>query len=459
MDRLSRRSVLRASLGLAAAGTLARPYIANAAATTASVWVVQGFIPEEDAAIRKLVADYQKASGNTIDLSIIPFAPLRQKEISAVTSGVVPDVMEAADFEFPTLQSWAGRLLDVSDVVETQKSQYAKVAMTRNYMYNNVTKQRAYYCVPWKMASVPFHIWGNLVEKAGYKTSDIPKTWTAFLDFFKPMQAKLRDQGMRHIYSYGWEAVSTVGVDPINTFNAFMIAYGGQDLVTPDGKLHANDPKVREAVIKALARFASDFKGGYVPPGAVNWNDADDNNAFHAKQVIMDFDGTISTEVALYHNKKEYNEIITHGIPLSDSGEKLPAQVDAGGPVIPKGAKNVALAKEFLKYAIEPKVLNEYLKAGLGRWSIPYPGIAKSDPFWLKSGDPHRTVYIEETLFGLTIPIYEAYSPAIAEVNSEHVFQVAWGDIVHGGMTPDQAADKAFKRAEAIFAKYPIQQA
>ena len=46
MGNLSRRSVLRNSLGLAAAGTLARPYIANAAATTAEVWWAQGFVPE-----------------------------------------------------------------------------------------------------------------------------------------------------------------------------------------------------------------------------------------------------------------------------------------------------------------------------------------------------------------------------------------------------------------------------
>ena len=54
MAILSRRSVLRSSLGLAA-GTLARPYIANAAATTAEVWWPQGFVQEEDVAIKKLV--------------------------------------------------------------------------------------------------------------------------------------------------------------------------------------------------------------------------------------------------------------------------------------------------------------------------------------------------------------------------------------------------------------------
>ena len=57
MSGLSRRSVLRSSLAVAAAGTLARPYVANAAAATAEVWWVQGFVPEEDVAFKKVVAD------------------------------------------------------------------------------------------------------------------------------------------------------------------------------------------------------------------------------------------------------------------------------------------------------------------------------------------------------------------------------------------------------------------
>ena len=44
MRKVSRRSVLRGSVGLAAAGTLARPFIADAAVTTATVWWTQGFI-------------------------------------------------------------------------------------------------------------------------------------------------------------------------------------------------------------------------------------------------------------------------------------------------------------------------------------------------------------------------------------------------------------------------------
>jgi hypothetical protein len=52
----------------------------------------RGFIPSEDAALRKLVEDYETASRNTIDLSIVPFVALRQKEVAAIISGVVPEL-------------------------------------------------------------------------------------------------------------------------------------------------------------------------------------------------------------------------------------------------------------------------------------------------------------------------------------------------------------------------------
>jgi len=269
-----------------------------------------------------------------------------------------------------------------------------------------------------------------------------------------PVQDNLRKQGMRNIYAYGYQLTAN-GVDPISTYDSFTIAYGGGKLVTPDGKLNSKDEKVRAAATKALEKLTTPFKKGYVPPGVVNWNDADDNNAFHAKLMVMDFDGTISTEVALFKKKDQYDDIVTKGLPLDNDGKEIPAQVIAFGPVIPKGAKNVAVAKDFLKYAVQPKVLNEYTKNGLGRWVVPITEIVKSDPFWLKE-DPHREAYTRLTLLGPSQPIYEIYNPAIAEVNGEHLFSVAMFDVMHHGMAPEQAIDKAFKRAEEIFAKYPI---
>ena len=459
MDKLTRRSLLRASVGVAAAGAIARPFVANAAATTATVWWVQGFVPEEDAAFRAMVADYQKASGNQIELSIVPFAAMREKEIAAVTSGVVPDLMNVGDYYFAVLSAWKDQLVDLSDVIETQKSQFNPTALSTVYAYNNVAKKRSYYMIPHRVAVVPFHTWKSLVEKAGYKTADIPKTWDAFIDFFQPVQTKLRAQGMRNIYAYSFQ-IGAVGFDPIFTFDHFNIAYGGQHIVTPDGKLHTDNPQIKEAAVKAVTKLTTLFKQGFIPPGVQSWNDNDDNNAFHAKLVVMDFDGTISTEVALWHDKAEYNDILTTGMPLSNAGKQLPSVIGVAAAVIPKGAKNIAVAKEFLKYSIEPNVLAAYLKAGLGRFLPPMPSIVQNDKaFWLDPKNEPLAAYTRQGVLDPTIPPYEVFNPARAQVSTEHVFSVAMIEVMNNGVTPEAAIDKAFKRCEEIFAKYPIQQA
>jgi multiple sugar transport system substrate-binding protein len=455
MGNLRRREVLRASIQLAAAGTLARPYIANAAATTAAVWWIQGFVQEEDVAFRDIVAEYQKASGNTLDFSIVPYAPMRQKIVSAVTSGLVPDLFQNTPTELIALYAWDDRLLDVSEVIETQRAEYTETALQSAYCYNSVEKKRAYYGVPYTTAGLPNHVWRPLVEKAGYKMEDIPKTWDAYYDFFKDVQRKLRAQGERKVYGLGFQ-VTTNGNDPNNVFNYFLIAYGGKDIVTKDGKLHLDDKAVREAAIQALKYPATAYKEGFVPQGAINWNDADDNNAFHSKQIVMDLDGTISTEVAVIHNEEDYRDIVTMGLPLGNDGKPVPTQVANAFGLVPKGAKNPTVAKDFLKYVIQPKVSNVYLKAGLGR-NIPcMKSIVQNDPWWLDPADQHRSAYVRQALLGPTTPSFWTFNPAYAQVQNEHVWSVGWTDIMTGGMTPEAAADKAFRRVEEIFAKYPI---
>jgi multiple sugar transport system substrate-binding protein len=432
-----------------------RLYVARAAATTATVWWTQGFAEEEDISFKKIVADYEKASSNTIDYSITPYAPLRQKIVSAITSGVVPDVLQNTPAEIIALYAWADKLVDVTDVVETQREEYTETALLTAYCYNNVEKKRSYYGVPYTVGASMNHIWRPLVEKAGCRLEDLPKKWDAFYDFFKDVQKKLRAQGMRHVYGLGFQ-LNTTGNDSNARFNDFMIANGGQDIVTQDGKLHLDDPKVREAAIAALTYPTTAYKEGFVPPGAINWNDADDNNAFHAKTIVMDIERSLSTEAAIIKNQQDYNDIVTMRLPLSNDGKPVPVEQGSLCGLIPKASKNVAVAKDFLKYLIQPKVLNELLKTGLGRNLPAMPAIVKDDPWWF--ADPHRAAYTQQGLLGPTVPTFWTSNPAYAQVQNEHVWQTAWAEIMKDGAAPQAAAEKAFKRVEEIFAKYPITQ-
>ena len=258
------------ALGIAAGATLGRPYIANAAAKTATVWVNQGFVPQEDEAFRKVAADYMKESGNKLDYSIMPFMAQNQKTISALTSGDVPDLifMDAPATILPQ-NAWQTKIVDVTDVVTPYESQLTETAKLCSAFHNKTTGKRSYYLCPIKQACVPFHIWGSLVEQAGLKLSEAPNTWDAFWDFFKPAQKALRAKGMRKIYALGLQ-ITTVGPNDGNgLFQAFMIANGGKDIVTSDGKLHTDDPKVREAAIKSCRIHDNSLQGRLYPAGGI----------------------------------------------------------------------------------------------------------------------------------------------------------------------------------------------
>ena len=457
MIKMSRRNAIRGSMGVVAASALARPYIANAAAKTAEVWWTQGFIPEEDASFRHMVKNYEKASGNKINYSILPFVALEQKMISALQTGHTPDLMEFDGIQTTLLMSaWKDKLVDVSDVVQTQEKDYSKIALLSTKLYNKMEKRRAYYAVPFKCASAPFHIWGDLVKDAGYDLKDIPDTWNKRWDWFKPMQAKLRAKGRRNIYSFAIQMTTNGPSDGNAIFHYFLFANGGQGLVTPDGQIHLDDPKIKQAVVDVVRYFTDAYKHDYTPSGCISWNDADDNNGFHSKLFVMDVDGTLSTELAMIHRPKDYNNCVTMGLPMGNDGKPMPAAIGVIGAFIPKAAKNPEVAKDFMRYAIQPEVNNEYLKAGLGRWCPVFPDMVRNDPFWLHSKDPHRGPYLQETVLGPGVPDYGAYNPAYADVEAQQVWGQTYADVYKNGMTPEKAVDKAFKQIEHIFSRYPM---
>ena len=425
----------------------------------AVVWQIQGFVPEEDAAFRKTVADYEKGSGNKIDLSVMPFQALNQKAIAAMTSGDVPDlIFHDAPAALLPQNAWNDKLVDVGDVVEAYNAQLSDTAKLASSYYNGVLKRRSYYLAPVKQAVAPFHIWGDLVKKASFDLKDAPNKWDEFWNFFKPVQTSLRAKGMRKMYSMGLQ-ITTVGPNDGNgLFYHFLIANGGQDIVTKDGKLHTDDPKIREAAIRAVEFMTTVYKEGFVPPEALSWNDADDNNAYHEKLFVMDFDGTLSTELAMIKDKKAYyEEMVVMGLPNKNDGSIMTAQTGAGGGFIPKGAKNIDVAKDFMRYFMRPQVMNENLKNGLGRWVPVIPSIVKDDPWWTDTKtDPHRLAYVTEAVLNPTLPAYNGFNPAWGQVNAEQLWGVAHADVIKNGMTPAQAVDKAFRRAEAIFTKFSL---
>ncbi|MGH6942984.1 MAG: ABC transporter substrate-binding protein, partial [Geminicoccaceae bacterium] len=388
-------------------------------------------------------------------LSFYSGADIPTKIISAFTTGSVPDVAYADidDFVIAPQQAWAGKLADVSDVVKPLEDKYTKTALLSAYLYNNVEKKRSYYAVPLKQQALHDFWRRSLVEKAGYTEQDIPKEWDAYWEFWRSVQDKLRDEGMR-VYALGFP-MSTVDTDNYYTTMQYILAFGGH-LVNPDGTLNLTD-QTRDAAIKAIDFLTTQYKDGYVPPSAINWGDPDNNAAFFSKQIVMTSNASLSIPVTKYEDQNlYYHDIVTRSQPLTPDGKQMTSLVAVKVAMVPAAAQHVDLAKDFLEFFAEPKNLNEYLKAARGRWLPVMPELIKDDPFWTDPKDPHIPVAVKQEVEGPTVPWPMAYNPAYAQVNAEEIWGKAEGDVILNGKTPEEAVDAAFQRIKEIFSQYEI---
>ena len=102
-----------------------------------------------------------------------------------MTSGLVPDLFQNNPAEIIALYAWQDKLVDVSDVVETQKEQYTETALLTVRCYNNVEKKRSVYGVPYTVGASMNHIWRPLVETAGYTDVGSPEDLGCLLRFLQ----------------------------------------------------------------------------------------------------------------------------------------------------------------------------------------------------------------------------------------------------------------------------------
>lgn len=456
MIEITRRRAM-AALGTAGAAALASPYLARAAGKEVTVWWSQGFYEQENKAIINAMAEWEKRSGTKVNLSFMSDPDLISKLIAGMQTGDVPDLVHCvtADRFLVPRAAWNDQLEDVTDVLDTQKHELIPTALSASRYYNTVQKKYSNYSVPIKCSTLMNNVWRPLVQEAGFRDADIPKTQDAYYDFFQTVQDKLRGKG-RRIFGLGY-SMATKEADSGNLFAAFLLAYGGEQIVLADGKLNIDDPVVRKAATTALERLTTPYKKGYVPPGAINWGDVDNNNAFYAKQVVMTPNATISIAVAQSDKADQYyKELVTNGRPLGNDGKPMLGMLAVSPCLIPRGARNLEGGKALLRDFIQPESLNSYLKETRARYLPVMMKIIKDDPYWTDPNDPHRPVAVQAGLIQPTIPNWMNRNPAYAQVLSEQVWSQAEANVTQKNMTVQQAVDEAAARMKLIFEKYQI---
>jgi multiple sugar transport system substrate-binding protein len=433
-----------------------------AAEDTITVWWGKGFYKSEDDALLNVVKKFQEKTGIKVEISQYAIQDMIPKTVAALDSGTVPDVAYSDSYDVQAQGKWAyeGKLEDLSDILLPMKSAFAPNTLETAYLYNGVAKKKAYYGFPLKQQSMHVQIWGDMLEKAGFKASDIPTKWEDYWSFWcDKVQPAIRKATGQRIYGIG-QPMGVESTDSFQSFYTFMDAYNVK-LVDDDGKLLVDDPKVREGLIHALKDYTDTYIKGCTPPSSTTWKDPDNNVAFHNKTIVMTHNFTISIAAKWFEDstnpaltdeqraagKKAYGQdIITASFPNKPDGTPIKYRSDVKTGLIFTNAQHKAQAKEFVKFLMQEENLGPYVEGALGRW-FPVTIAGQQSPFW--QADRHRkAVYNQFT--GGTTPFDFTKNYKFTILNNENVWAKAMNRVVSEKVPVDKAVDELIARIKEV---------
>jgi len=144
-----------------------------------------GANPEEDGAVREIIAAFEQESGKRVELVFYPMEEHPRRIVAALEAGRPPDF--AFGFSNNTyVPRWAleDRLVDLSEAVGHISDLFDPYQLDRAMLLNASTGRRALYGLPMGYPTNHLHVWKSLLEQAGFTLEDIPKEWEAFWSFW-----------------------------------------------------------------------------------------------------------------------------------------------------------------------------------------------------------------------------------------------------------------------------------
>ncbi|MGC8915342.1 MAG: ABC transporter substrate-binding protein [Thermosulfidibacteraceae bacterium] len=430
------------------------------------MYVEKGWYPQEEEAKKWLATFFKKETGISIELTSLSQQDLLNKINVTMVAGNPPEIAWSTIIgDFQADFSWKGWYEDVGEFVDTLKSldtfDWVIKAMEA---FDGTQKKRIYAFLPIAGCNIPIHYWKDLLEMAGMPSNpnEIPTTSLDKLaQFFREAQDKLwqKDPSTKgKVYGIGWPSLGGIGSlpgDGLQQMIHIMLWYGWKPL-TEQGDVVMDSSENISAFAEAVEFVTSNLKGGYSPLGMLEWGSPDNNSAFNAKNIISVFNGTMSIPLYWYGQDKAVYFDKTATLP------QFPGAVmwELLGWGLFRQSKNKELAKKFIKWFLQPDIINQFLKASGGRYCPTSRAVLEMDSFWRNgystSGkkDPHLPTVYEMLINGKNnIPhIY-------------HWFGHPWGyqdayvlaavhRVMKDGLTPLEAAKEATTKWMNVIKEY-----
>jgi multiple sugar transport system substrate-binding protein len=443
---------MRTPVIVLAAAVLMTPPGAQAADLV--VWWEKGYYPQEDQAVREIVAAFEQKSGKQVELALYPDTELPDRIEAALEAGQPPDFAFGLTIYFTEWLS-DDRLVDLTDTVGTFSDLFDPAALAW-WSYDNSAGQRALIALPMGRTNNHVHVWKSLLEEAGFTLDDIPKEWDAFWAFWcdEVQPAVRRATGRADIWGVGLPMSVEAG-DTNMQLQQFGQAYEA-DWVTREGRLVIDQPDIRLRLVEVMEQYAAIYRKGCTPPDSVTWDGRGNNEAFLNQRVVMTPNESLSIPNALKHDRPEdyYQNTVTIDWPLGPRGNAFPVRGNFYGAAIFKNGGHIAVAKEFVRFLVAEGWLAHYLDFAGERMLPPMPKLLDA-PFWLDPSDPHR---MAAAMQAAARPMPYDYIVVTGDWRYERVWgERIWGKAIHRvvteGISPEQAVDEAIARIKQILSE------
>jgi multiple sugar transport system substrate-binding protein len=444
----SRAVVLAATIVLAPLGASAADLV---------VWWEEGFYPQEDGAVREIIAAFEQDSGKQVELVFHEQAELPEKLKAALEAGQPPDFAFGTHGRYITEWAFDDRLVNLTETVGYFSDLFDPDALAWFTLVNRKTGQRALYALPMGRSTHHIHVWNSLLEQVGFSLGDIPKEWDAFWSFWcdQVQPAVRRATGRDDIWGVGLN-MSAEAPDTQIQFLQFVASYEA-DYVIPDGRLVIDDPEVRRRLIETMDAYTAFYRKGCTPPSSTAWDSNRDNNkAFLARAVMIVLNDTLSIPNALKRERPEdyYKNTATIAWPLGPHGQAFPLFGAFYAAVAPKDGRNVETAKDFVRFLVGEGWLAHYLDSA-GERLLPPMQKLREGPLWLDTSDPHRMAAVMQIA---SRPTQYEYTVVSGDWRHDLVWQeLVWAKAIHrvaaDGISPEQAVDEAIARIKQILAE------
>jgi multiple sugar transport system substrate-binding protein len=383
--KVSRRDFIKAGvagLGMATVGGLTRKVFgAPAVIKGTKLGILQAtyFIAPAQNLFKKQAEEWGKMAGVTVAVDFLNWPDLQPKIAAAIQAGGVDLVELWSTWNF----LYRNNLVDLTKEAEEFGKRGGGF---EDYVLRSGKVGNRWLGIPTGFSNDSGNYRISWFKEAGVANAEdgnkLDMTWDEYHAVAKKCKAAGHPFGQALGHSTG---------DPPNFAYPYMWAHGAMEISKDQKSIAFNKPEF----VDAMRKFIQAWKDGYDETGT-SWDDSSNNRAFLSGQIAATFNGS-SIYFAAKKDKPEIAQDMHHMIiPKGPAGRFY--WLETRTWAILKNSKNIAGAKEFLKWWFQDEQFNAWWRIQEGYHLQPVKKLA-DDPMWFK--DPKMAPFRQQPKYGI----------------------------------------------------------